>query len=170
MFGVVKRLGLILELPTTTKKLPQHGVIRFFDALWTDMPSGEVVLDDVDEALEGVCGLFGLEEQIGVRHEIRDAFQHAPGFQDKGGQRDAMKVHAYKKWRGRVSKGSGSRKRELKQELPLLSCAMIPRRMLRGPSSKTSVSGPSSPATGTSAVAGTLVEAIFVLFPGVVCF
>ena len=53
LFANVKRV-LIAVFPFATKNFTNNWIIRFFDAVWLDIKSGDVKFDDLHEALDRI--------------------------------------------------------------------------------------------------------------------
>ena len=58
------------------------------------MPAAQIELGDGDKAGHGIVDGGHGEEGLGVGHEVGDALEHAPRFEDEGGQGDAGEVGA----------------------------------------------------------------------------
>jgi len=75
-------------------RLGRGCVCRFLDALELDVPVCEIALQYADKSLFRVVTLLSTKDEIWMRHEIRYALEHAPGFEGEGREGNFVKIHA----------------------------------------------------------------------------
>jgi len=90
----VKTLRSVRIVVCTPKEFTQNRIIRLFDSFRLDMPPGQIVLQDTNEAFLGIIFLLSSKYKIWMRHEVGYAFQHTAGFEDKCWEGDLGEVHS----------------------------------------------------------------------------
>lgn len=109
----VEPLRVVRVIVPTAEELAEDGVVGFLNTFGLDVPAGEVVLEDTDEALFGVIAFLGStiaewvvilygqsghcvpENEIWMRHEVCDTFEHRTRLEYEGREGHFGQIHTH---------------------------------------------------------------------------